>query len=540
MLKITNGKVYDPANGVDGEVKTIYLQDGKVVEGPLEGAREIDASGMVVMPGGVEVHAHIAGPKVNVGRAMCPEDHYVGVEPRRGKLRSGSGVTVPTTFATGYRYSLMGYTTAFEAAGPPLEARHVHEELNDMPMLDKGYYVLMGNNYFVFNYIKNKDMEGLKNYMAWLLDVSKAYAVKVVNPGGVENWKWGGNAAVLDDRVEHFDLTPRTIVSWLVRANEELGLPHPIHIHCNSLGQPGNFQVTLDTLKLIQGQRMHLTHLQFHSYGASKKGRLVSEAPKIAEYLNKNPEITADAGQVIFGPVTTMTADGYLQHQLHVMSGAKWGNTDIEMETGSGVVPLFFKGSNLANAVQWATGLELMLLVENPWQIFLTTDHPNAGPFTSYPKVIRMLMDKDYRAEELAGLNKRVSSYTNIAGIDREYSLYEIAIITRSGPARVLGLKNKGHLGVGADGDVTIYKQNDNWEEMFANPVYVLKDGQVVVKEGEIIKEVFGRTYYAKAPWDKKLPEQIAHDFERYYTISMANYPVEPEYLPRSGVVKCS
>ncbi|MFA7468757.1 MAG: formylmethanofuran dehydrogenase subunit A [Desulfotomaculaceae bacterium] len=540
MLKIINGKVYDPANGINGEVKTIYIKDGKITDDPLPGAREIDADGMVVMPGGVEVHAHIAGPKVNVGRAMCPEDHYIGTEVRRGKLRSGSGVTVPTTFATGYRYSKMGYTTAFEAAGPPLEARHVHEELNDMPMLDKGYYVLMGNNYFIFNYIKNNDMVGLKNYMAWLLDVSKAYAVKVVNPGGVENWKWGGNARVLDDNVEHFDLTPRTIISWLVRANEELKLPHPIHIHCNSLGQPGNFRVTLDTLKEIEGMRLHLTHLQFHSYGVSKKGRLVSEAPQIAEYLNNHPKITADAGQVIFGPVTTMTADGYLQHQMAVMSGAKWGNTDIEMETGSGVVPFIFKENNLSNAVQWATGLELMLLVKNPWQIFLTTDHPNAGPFTSYPKVIKMLMDKDFREEELARLNKRASSYINIAGIDREYTLYEIAVITRSGPARVLGLKNKGHLGVGADGDVTIYKQSGDWEEMFANPAFVLKGGRIVAKEGKIIEEVFGRTMYVKAPWDKERPNQIAGDFEKYYTISMANYPVEPEYLPQSGVVACS
>lgn len=540
MLKIINGEVYDPANGIDGKIKTIYVKDGEIVEGPLDGALEIDASGMVIMPGGVEVHAHIAGPKVNVGRAMCPEDHYIGIESRTKTTRSGTGYLVPTTFATGYRYSLLGYTTAFEAAAPPLEARHVHEELNDIPMLDKGFYVLMGNNHFVFKFIKNRDMEGLKDFIAWLLSATKGYAVKVVNPGGVENWKWGGNASALDEKVKGYEVTPREIVAWLVRANEELGLPHPVHIHCNNLGQPGNFRTTLETLREIEGQRLHLTHLQFHSYGASKKGRLVSEAPVLAEYLNNHPEVTADAGQVVFGPVTTMTADGYLQHQLHLMSGSKWGNTDVEMETGSGVVPLVFKQNSLANSVQWAAGLELLLLVKNPWQIFLTTDHPNAGPFTAYPKIIKLLMDKNYREEELSHLHKKTGSYTNIAEINREYTLNEIAVITRAGPARVLGLKKKGHLGIGADADITIYSRSSDWEEMFAHPVYVIKGGRVVVKEGKIVDEISGRTFYVEAPWNKELPARIAGDFERYYSISLANYPVEQTYFPLSEVVSCS
>jgi len=37
-------------------------------------------------------------------------------------------------------------------------------------------------------------------------------------------------------------------------------------------------------------------------------------------------------------------------------------------------------------------------------------------------------------------------------------SLYEIAILTRANPARTIGMAwRKGHLGAGADGDVTVY-----------------------------------------------------------------------------------
>ena len=84
---------------------------------------------------------------------MRPEDHRGDVIPRTEITRSGVGYTVPSTFVTGYRYATMGYTTVMEAAVPPLGARHTHEELNDTPIVDKGCYPLMGNNYFVLKYI---------------------------------------------------------------------------------------------------------------------------------------------------------------------------------------------------------------------------------------------------------------------------------------------------------------------------------------------------------------------------------------------------
>ena len=93
---------------------------------------------------------HIAGPKVNVARKMRPEDKRRADPVRRTPLtRSGTIGSVPSTFATGYLYAGMGYTTAFDAAIPPLGARHAHEEFHDTPIIDKGFYVLIGNNHYV-------------------------------------------------------------------------------------------------------------------------------------------------------------------------------------------------------------------------------------------------------------------------------------------------------------------------------------------------------------------------------------------------------
>src|SRR5262249_27542853 len=170
--------------------------------------------GLVVMPGGVDMHAHIAGPKVNVARKMRPEDRRRARVVRRTPLtRSGTTGSVPSTFATGYLYAGLGYTTAFDAAIPPLSARHAHEEVHDTPILDKGFFVLLGNNHYVLRQIAAGEPERLRAFAGWLLGAAKGYALKLVNPGGVEAWKGGAdNVHSLDECVEPFDVTPRQII----------------------------------------------------------------------------------------------------------------------------------------------------------------------------------------------------------------------------------------------------------------------------------------------------------------------------------------
>ena len=75
MLRIAAGRVYDPANGIAGEERDVCVQDGRIVADVPPHARTINAQGMVVMPGGVDIHAHIAGPKVNAARKLAPEEH---------------------------------------------------------------------------------------------------------------------------------------------------------------------------------------------------------------------------------------------------------------------------------------------------------------------------------------------------------------------------------------------------------------------------------------------------------------------------------
>lgn len=548
LLLIRGGTVYDPANGVNGVVQDVWIQDGKVVSAPTEpDARPdkvLDAAGLVVMPGGVDMHAHIAGPKVNVARKMRPEDKRKAPVVRRTPLtRSGTTGSVPSTFATGYLYAGLGYTTAFDAAIPPLSARHAHEEFHDTPVIDKGFFVLMGNNHYALRQLAAKEPEKLKAFAAWLLGSAKAYAIKLVNPGGVEVWKeGGGNVTGLDDDVPAFHVTPRQIIQGLAQVGMDLGLPHPVHIHCNNLGMPGNWTTTRDTMLALEGRRAHLTHIQFHSYGGGPddQGSFRSRVPELAEYVNGHANLTVDVGQVLFGETTSMTGDGPLGYYLHKVTGRKWFSGDTEMEAGCGIVPITYKDKTFVHALQWAIGLEWYLLVNDPWRVGMSTDHPNGGSFLAYPEIVQLLMDRTYRQEALKRVHPRVLERSVLKDLDREYSLYEIAIITRAGPARMLGLKHKGHLGPGADGDVTIYTPGADKKAMFELPRFVIKSGAVVVEQGEIRQDLYGRTLHVAPAYDEGMVPDIRKWFQDHYTIQFANYPVDAAYLSHGGrEVKC-
>jgi formylmethanofuran dehydrogenase subunit A len=314
--------------------------------------------------------------------------------------------------------------------------------------------------------------------------------------------------------------------------NEELGLPHSIHIHANRLGVPGNYRVTLETMRALEGKRVHMAHVQFHSYGGEDWTSFTSKAKEMTDYINRHPNVTVDVGQVVFGDATTITADGPWQYRLHKLTKNKWYNQDVEIETGSGIVPYTYREKNYVNALQWAIGLETFLLIKDPWRVFLSTDHPNGGPFLYYPWIIKLLMDAEFRAEMLKRVHKRVLSHTSLPHLSREYSLYEIAIITRAGPARALGLENKGHLGPGADADIAIYADAKDREEMFERPTYVLKDGRIVVRDGEVVQSCAGRTIFADVPGDDELLTELRDLFEKYYTVEIGNFPIPLEDLP--------
>ena len=534
ITHLKSGHVYDPQNKIFNIKKDIYIEDAKIIDKKSIRSKidkVINCTDKIVMPGAIDLHTHIGGGKVNIARLMLEEFH----NEADGNYDSSS-IIAPSTIKTGLKYIEMGYTSCFEPALLPINARQAHAEMADIPFIDKGGYALLGNDDFFLSLLKNKASQSMINdYVAFILKATQSLGIKVVNPGGINAFKFNQRALNVDEKSKYYDITPREIVSKLTRAIYDLGVPHPLHVHCSNLGIPGNFLSTIETIKAANGLPIHLTHIQFQSYGNNGDRGFSSAAVEISNYLNKIENLTCDVGQIMFGQTVTMSGDSMSQHKNHKHAHPKkWMCMDIECDAGCGVVPFKYQDQSFVNALQWAIGLEIFLLAEDPWKVFLTTDHPNGAPFTSYPHLIKLLMDRSFRNDILHQLPEGILEHTILHTLKREYTLNEISIMTRAAPAQILGLKKKGNLSIGSDADITVYdKRKKDIEDMFAHPCYVLKDGHVVVENGRIKKYTWGKTHTVKPEYDKSIEKTLGKFFDKYHTMNLDNYIIKDDEMTR-------
>ena len=502
LTRIKGGHVIDPANGRDG-IGDVWIREGRIIAEPPDGTRandSYDATGKIVMAGAIDIHSHVAGSNVNTARLLLPELHCDASVPRPQTPLANADWG---TFQTGCRYAAMGFTTVVEPAVAPEYALHAHLELADIPIIDKAILSVLGNDDYLLNLMHSGEgPSAVRDYVAWTLATSRALGIKVINAGGAMAFKSNVRAFSLDDVVPLYGVSSRAIVKTLQRAVHELGVPHPLHVHCNNLGLAGSAETALATIAAAEGLPLHLAHLQFYGYGKEGERRFSSAAAQVAEAVNAAKDVTIDVGQVMFGQTVTISSDVLRQFNArNQASPKKWlifdGNAN-----GGGVVPYNYRAKDFYNAVQWCVGLELFLLIDDPSRVFFTTDHPNGAPFTTYPDIFALLMDRELRASGVETLPPQVKEVTTLSSIRREYSLNEIATMTRAAPAKLLGLADRGHLGPGAVADVAVYTEDADKAKMFRAASLVFKDGDLVVRDGQV-------TYYR---WGRALTVAPGHD----------------------------
>jgi len=539
LIKLIHGTVYDPIYCKNGVIEDIFIQDERIVTQPDANTKidkVYDLTGKVVMAGAIDLHSHISGGQINVARLMFPEGYVIDTNPNPPTLKRNGNLFLPRDI--GYLYAKMGYTAAVEPAILPMQARHAHLEMQDIPIIDKGGYVVLGNDDFLLRLLaKGAPQSTINDYVGWMLQATQCMGIKVVNPGGINAFKFNQRQLDLDEPHKYYGVTPRQILHTLALAVHQLGIPHPLHVHGCNFGVPGNVKTTLDTINGIEGLPIHLTHIQFHSYGTEGKRRFSSGAARLAEAINRNINITVDIGQIMFGQTVIISSEASLNPEgyYHHPEPSKWTGMDIECEGGCTAVPFQYRDKNFVNALQWTIGLELFLLINDPWRVFLTTDHPNGADFTSYPHLIRLLMDRSFRNDMLANLHPEVATTSILRSIHREYSLYDIAVLTRAGVARILGLHDRGHLGKGAIADITVYTHQDNKENMFAVPDYVFKNGELVVREGKIVKTIAGGTHVVRPHFYTGIESSLQDYFTRFHTTSFQNVQITDDEITRAG-----
>jgi formylmethanofuran dehydrogenase subunit A len=526
-MTISGGTIYDPARSIDGIVGAIHIEGRRIVQvlsAPAD--RTIDARGLVVFPGGIDLHCHIAGPAVQRARRILSGAHAGSpalAPPPLGT--TPADLVVPSAPDTAREYSRLGYTTFIDAAIAPSAAHPAHVELAEAHGLDRGFLLLLGNHELLLDLLERGEIELARSVVARLLERSGALGIKSVNAGGVAHWRrFGRICDGVHDPVAGRRSSPADILRFLAETAETLKLPHPVHIHASRLGRPGNIETTLATSKVLAGIRRHFAHVAFHVYGCDERGRITDASSAFLEHLAADPTISADVGQVLFGKTLTISADQEIGHALWELTGNPFATLDLELEAGAGVCPIEYSDSSRANVLQFAIGLKLFLSSPDPWRLVFSTDHPNGASFVSYPTLVALLMDRGRREDLLARLDPGAAESSGLRGLDREYDLYEIAIITRAGPARILGLPHKGQLGPGADADVTIYENSTDREAMFRRPLWVISRGEIVVSRGQVTDSGAGATLRVApesdaAGADRLLRawarDQVSHDAEQ-------------------------
>jgi formylmethanofuran dehydrogenase subunit A len=538
LTRIKGGRVIDPTVGRDG-VGEVWIRDGRIVAEPSGGAgadETYEAAGKIVMAGAIDIHSHIAGTNVTAARLLLPEfQRNTAAEP----LFFGW-----PAFATGCRYAEMGFTTVVEPAVAPHHALQAHLELADIPIIDKATLCVLGNDDYLLRLMRARESAAaIRDYVAWSLETSCALGIKVINAGGAMAFKANVRAFSFDDVVPHYGVSSRDIVRTLQNAVCELGLPHRLHVHCNNLGLPGSADSALATMEAAEGRPLHLAHLQFYGYGKEGERGFSSAAARLAEAVNKARHVTVDVGQVMFGQTVTISLD--VLRQFNARNGAsprKWIIVDGDAN-GAGIVPYKYRATDFYNAVQWAVGLELFLLIDDPTRVFFTTDHPNGAPFTAYPEIFALLMDRDLRAQWMQTLPPAALAVTTLPSIRREYSLNEIATMTRAAPASLLGLKDRGHLGVGAVADVAVYDEQADKAKMFSAAALVFKNGELMVRDGQVTQSRAGRALVVQPEHDRAVDRRLREYYDERYGLSPDLFKVPPNALPNPDpfeIVPCA
>jgi formylmethanofuran dehydrogenase subunit A len=520
LTRIKGGRVIDPANGRD-DISDVWFRDGRIIAAPPDGTRaddSYDATGKIVMAGAIDIHSHIAGSNVNTARLLLPELHRDASPPWPQTPLANAGWG---TFQTGCRYAAMGFTTVVEPAVAPDYALHAHLELADIPIIDKAILSVLGNDDYLLSLMRaGESPSAVRDYVAWTLATSRALGIKVINAGGAVAFKSNLRAFSLDDVVPDYGVSSRAIVKTLQRAVHELGVPHPLHVHCNNLGLAGSAETALATIAAAEGLPLHLAHLQFYGYGKEGERGFSSAAARLAEAINGAKSVTIDVGQVMFGQTVTISSDVLRQFNArNQASPKKWLIFDGSAN-GGGVVPYNYRAKDFYNAVQWCVGLELFLLIDDPSRVFFTTDHPNGAPFTTYPDIFALLMDRELRASWIETLPPQVKEVTTLSSIKREYSFNEIATMTRAAPAKLLGLADRGHLGPGAVADVAVYAEDADKAKMFRAASLVFKDGDLVVRDGEVTHYRWGRAMTVAPGHDAAIERLMQNYYADRYGLS--------------------
>ncbi|MFX1587476.1 MAG: amidohydrolase family protein, partial [Promethearchaeota archaeon] len=203
---------------------------------------------------------------------------------------------------------------------------------------------------------------------------------------------------------------------------------------------------------------------------------------------------------------------------------------------------------NETDCILWANSLDLALNIKNMWQMQLSVNFPNYSHIKKIPEIATFLLSSNARNKFLVNMNKEFVSTNKIINNDKELTFNDFIILTRSSPAKSLGIGSiKGNLGKNADGDLNILNININEIETskdvekirksLESIEYVIKEGKIIKKDDSIDMTPNGKIFWSSGISEYKEKKLIMNRkkefYQKYYSIfyDSLNSSINKEFL---------
>ena len=431
---LRGGMIVDPANGVN-RVADLAIADGKVAQvGDVTGRAKIerDVTGMVVMPGIIDSHVHLS--------------------PWLGG-------------AAGHRMlALAGVTCALDMAGP-----------------------IDGVTRFAAE-------QGCGLTIACIDYVRPGHTVESVNPGMAELRDTlararASGAIGLKILGGHFPLSAEASGRVMQVTADEGAY---VAFHSGTVDTPQNVDGMRQSCELAAGNPLHLPHI--NSYTRGLDGSALIEAEDAIEMLGRHPNIWSESYLAPINGNSGKCANG-VPEAVATQRNLERGGFEASKEglaqairDGWAMVHVLRDGINHLQG--GPEGLIAWQAAESDIGISFYANPPEPRLHLATARRADGSYAIDGLATDGGGIprNDLCSRGLGLVHLDA-LSMEGFVIKTSMNPARVLGLSaRKGHLGVGADGDVTVIDlARLTPVASFAHGKPILADGQVLGRSSRML-----------------------------------------------------
>ncbi|MFX0027046.1 MAG: amidohydrolase family protein [Candidatus Hermodarchaeota archaeon] len=548
-ILVKNGIVFDPINKIEGEVKDILIESGKIVESfsNQNDIKEINAKNKTVIPSALDIHSHIASQQINwvrlLGRKYKPFQKYWNNLSLENIVKE---------------YISNGYTFILEANVYPSLSKQTIFNFKQLPVLDKAMLLNISNIWALELEYQREMVNEASTFLSDLLLKTKGFGFKVYNPFEAENWNFQKLRNDLTNKGRLFNFSPIDVYEKMARYNEALGMPHSVHVHIEGYEQDNakeNLKVILQKIKSLNlkpnpKNKLNIKRSQIFHLAHASSCNNDGDNSDLIKFYNENHEYDLDLGFLGFDPINPLTtSDRRLINFLYVAENPfKVICNAVESEGDTFSTLRTFDKQNETDCILWANAIDLALNIKNIWQMQLSVNFPNYSHIRKIPEIATLLLSSNARNKFLENMNKDFVRNNKILNNDKELTFNDFIILTRSSPARSLGIGSiKGNLGKNADGDLNILNINTNEidtlkdfekiKKSLESIEYVIKEGKIIKKDDSIDITSNGKIFWSSGTSedkDKKLIMNRKKEFyQKYYSIfyDSLNISINNEFL---------